>query len=233
MILLSLESATKNCAVGLIGKDGLIDSISEFNESYSHAEKLHVFIDDLLKRNNIKPQDLSAVVVNKGPGSYTGLRIGVSAAKGLCYALSLPMIAIDSLSILCADAMSQHPGYDNYIPMIDAKRMEVYTAVFNAEGKMVKDIEAAIIDEQSFADYADKKVLFFGDGASKCKEVLKGAHFDFGDGILADAPGMVVPATEKFKNSDFEDVAYFEPFYLKDFIAGKRKDVLKSLGSSS
>lgn len=231
MIILSLESSTKNCAVGLIGEDGLIDSISAYNESYSHAEKLHVFIDELLGRNKLRPSDLDAVAVNKGPGSYTGLRIGVSAAKGLCYSLNIPLVALDSLAVLCAEAMDSYPGYKNYIPMIDARRMEVYTANFDAKGRMVGEIAASIIDEKSLLAFKGKKTLLFGDGAEKCRDVLEGHGFDIVSDLHPGCPGMVLGAVTKYNAQDFEDVAYFEPFYLKDFIAGKSKDMLKAAGS--
>lgn len=213
--ILHLETATKNCSVAL-AKDGQMIAIKEIAESgYTHAEKLHVFIDEVLQEAKIGFNDLKAIAVSKGPGSYTGLRIGVSAAKGLCYALSIPMIAIDTLEIL-ARKIEISEGL--IVPMIDARRMECYTSIFNSEYNQLKAVEAQIIDENSFAEL-DQNIHFVGDGAPKCKTVLTHEKFIYHDDIVyPSAKEMVSIAYNKYQKSDTVDVAYFEPFYLKEFM---------------
>src|SRR5690606_14424791 len=153
------------------------------------------------------------------PGSYTGLRIGVSAAKGFCFGLDVPMISLNSLEILAQSQIGN--DFDLIIPMIDARRMEVYTAVFDNSGKMISDIEAKILDESSFQEFADKKNVFVGDGVEKSKAILNLPNAEFIEGIHPSAKQMIQLAEKKFSQKEFEDVAYFEPFYLKEFIAGK------------
>ncbi|MEG0187600.1 MAG: tRNA (adenosine(37)-N6)-threonylcarbamoyltransferase complex dimerization subunit type 1 TsaB, partial [Algoriella sp.] len=164
--------------------------------------------------------DLDAICVSKGPGSYTGLRIGVSSAKGFAFGLNLPLLAINSLQILAE--MQINKGFDLIIPMIDARRMEVYTAQFDTNGNQLTDTEAKVIDETSFEELKGKKIVFVGDGAEKCQEVL--AHLDatFVQ-IFPSAKYMCEQAEKRFEEKQFEDVAYFEPYYLKDFVAGKKK----------
>ncbi|MGV3460353.1 MAG: tRNA (adenosine(37)-N6)-threonylcarbamoyltransferase complex dimerization subunit type 1 TsaB [Flavobacterium sp.] len=216
--ILNLETATRNCSVSL-AKNGDTIALKEFaGEGYAHAEKLHVFIEDVLTEAGLAYKDLAAVAVSMGPGSYTGLRIGVSAAKGLCYSLNIPMLAIDTLEVLaCAIA----PESGSIIPMIDARRMEAYTAVFSHSHRKLRDTEAEIITEESFSGI-DGPLHLLGDGAAKCTVMLTGKKFIWHDDILfPSAAQMAALSFDKYKISDTVNVAYFEPYYLKDFIAGK------------
>lgn len=218
MYILNIETSTKNCSVSVAksGKTILLKEVAEQN--FSHSEKLHLFIDGLLKEIQISYKELAAVAISKGPGSYTGLRIGTSTAKGLCYALDIPLIALDTLLIL---AKKVHKNDALIIPMLDARRMEVYTAVFDKNHHMNSGIEAKIIDEHSFFEISEKAYLI-GDGAAKCKEVLKHKNFMFLDEIIyPSAHEMSLLSFEKYQNKQFEDLAYFEPFYLKEFFSGK------------
>lgn len=214
--ILNIETATKNCSVSL-AKDGEIVAFKELNEEgFSHAEKLHGFISDVLAEASITFSDLKAVAVSKGPGSYTGLRIGVSAAKGLCFALDIPLISVNTLTSL-AHSISITEGYK--IPMLDARRMEVYSAVFDENNKLIEDVSATIISEDSFKEFLEKNaVYFFGDGADKCKELLTHKNAKFIDNKFPSAKEMGTLSYLKYKKSDIENVAYFEPFYLKDFV---------------
>lgn len=222
MILLHLETSTKNCSVA-ISKDGeLLALCEEYDEKYGHSEKLHQFVEWAMEGAEIELKDLDGVCVSKGPGSYTGLRIGVSAAKGFSFGLDIPMLSLESLEILAESQINQ--GYDLIIPMIDARRMEVYTCIYNGEGEKLTKIEAKVLDENSFSEYADKKIVFMGDGAEKCKDLLQLPHAEFKSDIHPSGEFMIRKAEEKFKSKEFEDTAYFEPFYLKEFIAGKKKE---------
>jgi len=187
-------------------------------QGYSHAEKLHVFIEDILKEARITVQDLKAIAISKGPGSYTGLRIGVSAAKGLCYALQIPLISVDTLQVL-AQKVTQNDGL--IIPMIDARRMEVYSAIFDGKHKKIKEVQAEILTENSYADILET-IYFVGDCQEKCQSVLTKDNFVFlPEVVFPSANEMSRISFEKFTQHDFEDVAYFEPFYLKDFMLSK------------
>jgi tRNA threonylcarbamoyladenosine biosynthesis protein TsaB len=221
--ILCIETATTMCSVAL-GRDGQLLAAKELNAGYTHAENLTVFIEEVMKEAGIAFPALDAIAVSKGPGSYTGLRIGVSAAKGLCYALDRPLISVDTLYSMFS-AVSQLPGHGSplYCPMLDARRMEVYCAVYDQQGRVVEPVSAKIIDENSFSDLLNERsMVFFGDGADKCKEAL--SHHDhaaFIDNIYPTAKAMVPLAEEKFKKNQVESVAYFEPFYLKDFVGKK------------
>lgn len=221
-LILSLETATKSCSVAL-AKDGqLLASQEEVSERYSHSEQLTVFIEQLLHTQKITFTDLDAIAVSKGPGSYTGLRIGVSTAKGLCYGLAKPLIAISTLEAMADGMAEKHPGL-TYCPMIDARRMEVYCALFK-QGKKLQDISAMVIDNTSFeAALSQEEILFFGDGADKCQETITHANARFMTNIYPSATNMVRLAEEACQKHSFEDVAYFEPYYLKDFVAGVKK----------
>lgn len=213
--ILNIETATKNCSVALAkeGKTILCKEIAE--EGYSHAERLHVFIEEIIVEAGIEWKDLAAVAVSQGPGSYTGLRIGVSAAKGLCYALEIPLIAVDTLQAL-ASKVNVADGL--IVPMIDARRMEVYSAVFSASLEKRREVQAEIITESSFEDFTEK-VYFVGDCNEKCKAVLTKDNFVFLDDIkYPSAHEMSALSFDKYKISDTVDVAYFEPYYLKDFL---------------
>ncbi|WP_439129925.1 tRNA (adenosine(37)-N6)-threonylcarbamoyltransferase complex dimerization subunit type 1 TsaB [Polaribacter sp.] len=215
-IILNIETATKNCSVSL-AENGIIISIKELNNgNYSHAEVLHPFINDILKETNINSTKLDAIAVSKGPGSYTGLRIGVSASKGLCFALNKPLISIDTLTSL-SHAISIESGY--IVPLLDARRMEVYAAVFDQQNQKVRDIKAEIISDTSFLEYLnDNKVYFLGDGAAKCKPIITHKNAVFIEDKFPSAKQMAQLSYTKYKKNDIEDVAYFEPFYLKDFV---------------
>jgi len=221
VFILNIETSTKNCSVSL-SKNGKVIALKELNDgNYSHAEKLHVFIDDVLKEANINMQQLNAVAISKGPGSFTGLRIGVSAAKGLCFALDIPMISIDTLKSLALQVVVD-VGY--IIPMLDARRMEVYSAVFNKDCLLVRETEAQILDETSFQNYLEnQQVHFIGDGVPKTKELISHPNAIFVDDKLPSSNEIGALAFEKFEQNDFENSAYFEPFYLKDFVANKKK----------
>lgn len=219
--ILHIETATKNCSVSVADKGELL-AIQELNDgNYSHAEKLHPFIQQVMEEAKLSFNDVDAVAVSKGPGSYTGLRIGVSAAKGLCFAFDKPLISIETLQSL-AHKVSTEEGV--IIPMLDARRMEVYAAVYNSKHEQVRDIKAEIIAENSFQEYLLKgKVYFLGDGAEKCKEVITHENAVFIDGEFPSAKEMVKLSFDKYKKNDIEDVAYFEPFYLKDFVVTPEK----------
>ena len=218
--ILNIETATKNCSVAL-AKEGEIILCKEIaEEGYSHAERLHVFIEEIIKEAGISLSDLSAIAVSQGPGSYTGLRIGVSAAKGLCFALEIPLIAVDTLQVL-ASQVNVADGL--IVPMIDARRMEVYSAIFSPKFDKKREILAEIIDGDSFSDRSEK-LYFVGDCAEKCKSVLiKENHLFLEDIKYPSAKQMSVLSYEKFKINDTVDVAYFEPYYLKDFMVTTSK----------
>lgn len=217
-IILNLETATKNCSVSIAkeGKTLLCKEIA--TENFSHAEKLHVFIGAILEETQYRFNDIQAIAVSQGPGSYTGLRIGVSSAKGLCYALGIPLIAIDTLALL-AKKITIEEGI--IIPMIDARRMEVYTAFYDKNYGRIRATEAEIIDANSY-DTLTETLHLVGDGALKFKAILTKSNFVFHDDIVyPSANEMSSLSYEKYKKSDFVDVAYFEPFYLKDFVLNK------------
>ena len=213
--ILNLETATKNCSVS-ISQNGQTILCKEMAEAgYSHAEKLHVFIEECIKESNISFKDLSAIAVSQGPGSYTGLRIGVSAAKGLCFALDLPLIAVDTLQVL-ASKLSISEGV--IIPMIDARRMEVYSAIFNSKSEKIREVQAEILTENSFEEISET-IHFVGDCAEKAKTVLTKSNFIFHEEIIyPSANEMSELSYKKFQENKLEDVAYFEPYYLKDFM---------------
>lgn len=223
-LLLQIETATTACSVALV-QHGTILAVRELDQRNIHAEVITVFIEEVFATANKTYADLDAVAVSSGPGSYTGLRIGVSTAKGLCYALDKPLIAVETLQAM-ADGMAEQVQDDGLLlcPMIDARRMEVYTALFDSKGKRLEPTTAEIIDENSFAELLQQhKVLFFGDGAAKCQPVL-GQHTNarFDVSFINSATSLTKGALTALSANTFEDVAYFEPFYLKDFIAGKK-----------
>jgi len=219
--ILNIETATKNCSVS-IAKDGNIVALKELNDGgYSHAENLHEFIKAVAIEANVQLSNLSAVAVSKGPGSYTGLRIGVSAAKGLCFALDIPLISVNTLQSL-AQSISIQEGY--IVPLLDARRMEVYSSVYNQKFENCREVLAEIITENSFEKYLEKsKVYFLGDGSEKCKSIILHRNAEFIDNKFPSAKDMGMLSFDKYKKNDIEDVAYFEPFYLKDFVAIKSK----------
>nr|WP_297787242.1 tRNA (adenosine(37)-N6)-threonylcarbamoyltransferase complex dimerization subunit type 1 TsaB [uncultured Allomuricauda sp.] len=221
-IILNLETATTNCSVS-ISKDDEVVVLKENNAAnYSHSEQLHVFIKEALKEASLSFSDLDAVAISKGPGSYTGLRIGVSAAKGLCFSLDLPLISIPTLQSM-AHQVDLKPD-ELVIPVLDARRMEVYSCVYDATYNEVRETRAEVIDEASFVDYvSNNKVYLLGSGAEKCRGVLQHPNFIFEGSVFPSAKQMASIAFKKFKANQFEDVAYFEPYYLKDFVLQQKK----------
>jgi tRNA threonylcarbamoyladenosine biosynthesis protein TsaB len=219
--ILNIETATKNCSVAL-AKNGQTIAFREIaEEGYSHAEKLHVYIEELISESPISFQDLNAVAVSQGPGSYTGLRIGVSSAKGLCYALSIPLIAVDTLQNLAAQ-LTISEGL--IIPMIDARRMEVFSATYDYTLHQTQAVAAEIITEENYRN-REETLHFLGDGASKCKAFLTKENFIFHDEIIyPSAKEMSQLSFEKYEKNDTVDVAYFEPLYVKDFLITKKKN---------
>lgn len=232
-MIICLETATNICSVALCNSAGIV-SLRESNESKSHASMLTVFINEILKENGLRASDLEAIAVSKGPGSYTGLRIGVSVAKGIAYAASIPLIGIETTRSMfwgISETRKVSSGEDEntyFCPMLDARRMEVYYAIYDSTGKTIKDISAEIIKEDSFSNIPESKnIIFFGDGATKCKEVIKRINAHFAEDFRISASQMHTPVYQALKDLHFEDVAYFEPFYLKDFITSKpRKNIL-------
>jgi len=240
--ILNIETSTTNCSV-CIQKDNEIIAYKELNEGYSHSELLTLFIEEVVKSAGISLKELDSIAISKGPGSYTGLRIGTSTAKGLCFALDKPLIAVGTLESMAhgmknklvsgqlKDSELFPKNFENMVlcPMLDARRMEVYTAFYSLKVECLKDVHAEIITEESFKHFLlNNPVLFFGDGASKCREVFKdekNALF-LDETIFPSATDMKDVVLSKFSNKNFEDVAYFEPFYLKDFVATKPKKLL-------
>lgn len=228
--ILHIETATQICSVALSENDEIISS-HQSDVKNAHSSILTVFIDEIFRETGINIHHLDAVSVSMGPGSYTGLRIGVSAAKGLCYAGDKPLIAINTLEAMAFGMIKIATGkIENiadclFCPMIDARRMEVYSAIFNFDLGKIRAVQAEIIDEQSFAEFLNQhKMVFAGDGAEKCKISLSASqNAIFLDDFVPSANYLVGLANRKFNENEFENVAYFEPFYLKDFIAGPPK----------
>ena len=223
-LILCIETGTNICSVG-ISRDGELVSLRESAEGRDHAKHVGVFVDELLRETGVMPDELDAVAVGMGPGSYTGLRIGVSFAKGLCYGLQIPLIAVGSLDALAEVAIEDNEAgiltvdkWDDAVlcPMVDARRMEVYTRLYNAKGEPLGDVSAEIVDEHTFAYVRrDKQLIIFGNGAEKCCEVLSDATYI---NVAPSARGLARLAEQRLQAGQTEDIAYFEPFYLKDFV---------------
>lgn len=224
--ILCIETGTNTCSVAL-GKGGvLVDLEENHDKENNHSKLLTVFVNKLLNRQNLKVSDLSAVCVGKGPGSYTGLRIGVSVAKGLCYGAGIPLLAVGSLHAMALGMIEQLTEDTTTVkpqilcPMIDARRMEVYTQQFDLGGNSLSEVEALILDEKSYESLLQQKsILFFGNGSHKFKDFVSAPNALFWDDFLPSARFMISEAEKHYRNEKFEDTAYFEPFYLKDFIA--------------
>ena len=222
-MILSIETSTEVCSVALHSQDSLVASLESLT-AYSHAEKLAPLIDQILVDNNIKRGELTAVAVSAGPGSYTGLRIGTSTAKGLCYALNIPLITISTLVSMLEDIDDENQFL---CPMLDARRMEVYCLVADCNGQIIEPTQAKIIDENSFSDYLNtNKISFFGNGADKCKSVIKAKNAIFIDGVKPSAINIGKLASNKFEVNEFADLVNFEPDYLKAFRAIPAKNPL-------
>lgn len=219
--ILHIETATKVCSVAL-SDNGRLVAVKETDESgYVHGEVLTLFIEDVLKQVGITAKQLNAVSVTSGPGSYTGLRIGASTAKGLCYALNIPLIAVDALYNLAVLSRDKNTNA-SVCAMIDARRMEVFAAIYDSNLEVLKPISADVLEEDSYSEYEPFVVV--GDGAEKMKDLWAKRNIRFDFGIRSSAAGHVSVAFEKYRNKVFEDVAYFEPFYLKDFVSTTKKD---------
>ena len=220
-LILHIETATKVCSVCLSKEGKLIHIVEEYSEKYIHAEKLTLLIKQLMQEANFKLRELDAISIDKGPGSFTGLRIGVSTAKGLCYALGVPLIAIDSLVSLYFGYKKIKGGITEtelIIPMIDARRMEVYTAAFNNKGEFYDEIDAKIIDQSFFDSFKQfNKIHVFGDGSIKIKDKFDHKNIEIYDEIICSSEFLIPKSFNNFNNKDFVDLAYFEPYYLKDF----------------
>lgn len=225
-LILCIETATKMCSVALYKGDVLL-SLKEQGGSYAHAENLTIFIEEVVNQANILLKNIDAIAVSKGPGSYTGLRIGVSTAKGLAFALQKPIIAVETLFSMANLAANEYNSEDIYLcPMIDARRMEVYCAIYDSALNLIKSTSAEIIYPNIFDEVVEnKKMIFFGDGAPKCKEVFKNkSNYIFSANEFISAKGIIQPALKKWSKKDFEDLAYFEPYYLKEFITVSSKN---------
>ena len=234
-LILSIETGTDICSVAL-ANDGELMALRESDEGRDHAKKVALFVDELLRETGVQPSDLDAIAVGKGPGSYTGLRIGVSFAKGLCYALNIPLIAVGSLNALTEVAREDYDAgildieeedwsKARLCPMVDARRMEVYAAVYNESLEAVMPVGAYIVDENTFSEIlSQRKVIFCGNGAAKCREVINHPNAIFVDGVYPLATGMLALAERAFVRQQFSDVAYYEPFYLKEFVATTPKN---------
>ncbi|MDQ0783820.1 tRNA (adenosine(37)-N6)-threonylcarbamoyltransferase complex dimerization subunit type 1 TsaB [Chryseobacterium sp. W4I1] len=222
MKILYLETSSKNCSVAISDDENLLCLCEEVSENYKQSESLHTYVEWALEGAGLTMKDIEAVSLGKGPGSYTGLRIGAASAKGFCYGLKVPLIAVNSLESMIEPFLSEN--YDYIVPLIDARRMEVYTGVYDGNtGKELSRTEAKILDETSFEEFKDKKVVFVGDGAKKAKEILDLPQADFRDDLYPSAQYLIKKTIEKINQKDFEDIAYFEPFYLKDFHGVKKK----------
>ena len=220
-LILNIETSTTNCSVSLSKEGETLVLKEDYNNNYSHAERLHIYIDAVLKEAKLSINNLDAVAISKGPGSYTGLRIGVSAAKGICYAIDKPLISVATLEALALQIKIKEGVI---VPMLDARRMEVYSAIFDLNYKQIRETQAQILDESSFSDYLKQgKVYFIGNGVEKTKAIINHPNAVFIEGKLPSANEMSRLAYIKHKKNDIEDVAYFEPYYLKDFIALKTK----------
>lgn len=215
--ILGIESATSSGSVAL-AVDGKIIGQQYYHLEKSHSSLLHPMIDQLMKNVGMELAELDAIALSKGPGSYTGLRIGASTAKGLCYALDLPLIAINTLKVLANQMNRFNTAVDYYIPMLDARRMEVYTMVLDNELNVVSETQPLILDESSFADWiSDGRTMFFGDGSDKFQSLLTNSHAIFVDEIFPKAADVALMAEQAFEETNFENVISFEPFYLKEF----------------
>jgi tRNA threonylcarbamoyladenosine biosynthesis protein TsaB len=226
-MIICLETSTSVCSVALCNDKGVI-SLRESEKDKSHASLLTVYIEEILKETGLKAKDLDAIAVSKGPGSFTGLRIGVSVAKGMAYSASKPLIGIDT-TFSMFNGLIDMPHIKTiaekntlFCPMIDARRSEVYYSLFDQEGNMIRKVSASVINEDSFMEFPEKKkIIFFGDGSEKCKDLIKRKNSYFADGYKISAAHMLRPAYESYIKNNFEDLAYFEPFYLKDFLITK------------
>ena len=232
-LLLSIETSSPICSVAL-HQNGQLIAFNESATPQSTASRLAVMIDEVLKSGDCQPKQLQAVVISAGPGSYTGLRIGVATAKGICYALSIPLISVNTLELMAYQVKMKSSditlewglGGEVLCPMLDARRMEVYCLLMDSNLKLVEPTRAKIIDEKSFEEWLDKSpIYFFGSGADKCKEVITHVNAHFIWGVSPSASQLGELGEDKWKNLTFDDIATFEPLYLKDFMIKKPNSV--------
>ena len=216
-MLLCIETSGKNCSVALFEGLQLVSIREVHTEQFSHSENLHVFIEQVLKESNLQPKAIKAIAISAGPGSYTGLRIGVATAKGLCYGWDIPLIALPTLRILAEQVSYEFTDIEYIIPMIDARRMEVFTAVYSHDFSPILEERAEILTENTFDTYLNKgKTIFLGDGITKFQAICKHKNAYFWENKFPSAKQMGRLALEKYQAQAFEDIAYFEPFYLKE-----------------
>ena len=220
-LILGIETATKNCSVALFNNGRLVSLREKNTNKYLHGEQLTVFIKDLLQLEKVCVSELEAIALSKGPGSYTGLRIGTSTAKGLCYSLEIPLISITTLRSM-AYGMAKKSNYKIFCPMIDARRMEVFSALYDKHNNQIREVNADIVNHDTYSSFLQEEILFFGDGALKCKKAINHKNAKFFKGIYPSAQDLGELAYRKFINNNFEDIAYFEPYYLKDFVTGEK-----------
>lgn len=216
-VILHIETSTKNCSVAISESGEMLSQREHYSEQFSHSEQLHGFIQEVLKESRKQMSSLKAVAVSKGPGSFTGLRIGVAAAKGICFALDLPLIGVNTLQILSEKYQDTKQAF--LFPMFDARRMEVYVMVLNEKKEILKPTFAEILSDASFNEFStDVPWIFMGEGADKCKGLFDASHIEYRTDIQYPSAMEMIPlAWSAFQLQEFEDMAYFEPFYLKDF----------------
>jgi tRNA threonylcarbamoyladenosine biosynthesis protein TsaB len=232
-LILSIETSTSVCSAA-IHDAGRLLGVAEVHIEQSHAAKLAVLIDGLQAQTGVALNQLKAIGITSGPGSYTGLRIGTSTAKGLCYALNIPLLAVNTLELMASQVIAGNTEGALLCPMIDARRMEVYSLLQNVKGERLQPVEAKIIDENSYAEWLENNtVIFFGDGAAKCRDVITHRNARFIDGVYPSAGHLGNIIFEKFRREAFEDLVQFEPFYLKEFMikkpAGEEQAVLNKI----
>lgn len=222
-VILSLETSTHVCSVAL-HDNGKLLAQAETHEPQSHAAQLAIMMDKIISTAGLKPREINAVAITAGPGSYTGLRIGASTAKGLCFALDIPLIAVGSLDLLAFQGSVHNADNALLCPMIDARRMEVYCLITDHQLKIIQPVTSKIIDQNSFSELLEAhKMLFFGDGSEKCREVLTHPNAFFIPHIFPAASALGTMAEKKFRTGEFEDLIRFKPFYLKEFVAKKAR----------
>jgi tRNA threonylcarbamoyladenosine biosynthesis protein TsaB len=225
-MILSLETSTFFCSAAIHNKGSLLVS-SAIQIRQSTASQLSVMVDQMMKMASLTPKQLEAVAISAGPGSYTGLRIGVATAKGMCYGLKVPLIAINSLDLLVAQVQPYNYSNAWLCPMFDARRMEVYTRLYKEDGSSLEPIQSLVVDELSFHEQLrDKEILFFGNGADKCQDIIRHTNAKFITRVSPSAEKLGEMAFQKFNQNNFEELATYEPFYLKEFIAKKPKSVV-------
>ena len=224
--ILSIETSTKACSVAL-HSEGVLRSFSQYFIEKSHSSILTPLIGETVKHSGLEMSDLSAIAISEGPGSYTGLRIGTSTAKGLCFGLDIPLIAVNTLLAMASGVAKTVEGGSLLCPMLDARRMEVYSLLSDGDLNLIRRVEPQIVDENSFSEYLESaEVTFFGNGSDKCRTVIKSKNARFIDDIHPSAKEIGTLACEKFEKQGFVDLANFEPFYLKAFKAGKPKQLI-------